>query len=915
MVVGFGLPLVFCVFCYGGWGWASLVFLECCVVWVLACVYTCCCSGAGLGDLGEEEVGGDQGDHEETDQVEEEAVKVEEETVQVEEAPQKEGMKPGTKGEEDEGEGEGENIIGVIGQVKAAGDGTQWKAMWVKVNPKGIPEQPLVIKPELKKARITYAPPTTKACAPKPPTTMAEPSEAMGGGSIQELISGLTGALKEIAKGSNPQDKGELEEGGPKIRFTPEAKAWKLSQRDEEAGRMAWPLEPNFDVDLKKFKVYLEAHCGQAKKSMQQNIRLVWYVYGMFQLPSKFSQEGFWAEMYLSGKGETWASLDILSPLIPNTANISTAVDHLIDHLIMQAGRKRHTEASRCLNGFKNEVLAPLRTKVQVQKNAARLLRLEKDAARLEQLPPQEVLKDAIKDTMICLHWASVRAQEGQAQAQDQDRNLKACTNALMAGIVFCNTYAGRPGEWAVLERSEVEEMMQAGQDWIKLTKHKTKKVYGSCGRAVPEGTRMCMQAALKVHPAEAKFFFDPARASTKVVTMSSLLTKWSEVFTPDHLSAGPTLQRKLMHTKPQDEEVASKVFAEICKYDKHKTTTGQRNYVAAALEDEAKKGAIIFKNVLGDPVQWPTPQEVKAGKAKALKTLDLMYKRTSSKADQGEDDEGGVEEAFEDPEDGEEEGEEEEEEHAAEDDALEGAAEALAREEEGKAGEPERPAAEVDGGGWKQWVLKKYMDLLAKKGLPEGHITVKPAFYQTLRLAAKQAGLIGDEVTPDMVHGYIVFEMHKAKVKDEATGKPTAMPAEGQGGEAKAAEGQGGEAREGAGAAPTEEGPSIKEEGGSEGAKAAGGHKRREGEVVKIFEGRKRRKISQALDSWIVNSYVMAYDADPTQNLGTGWFKKLQERAIEEKLMAKDSLLLYHIIVTMQSHTPHFWMHALLVL
>ena len=595
------------------------------------------------------------------------------------------------------------------GSRQKEANGTVWQLMWVRIEEDGQPHYPLQVKEAMGgrpipgpapgtpyalsvpgTPAVTFAFPTPKA-APRTPSVLMAPGTPTATSPRSEfkgMLKELTGALTKAVAPPAPSGKkeGELEEPGPKLRLTSEAKAWDLSQRKDDVQRMAWPLKPNKKVPLESFKVFLETQCGLGKSSVEQNVRLIGYVYGMFHLPTQFSQEGFWASVYLSGMADTWANLQIMSPSIPNTSNISTAMNHLIDHLTMHADRARHREASRCLNGLKKEVLIPLHNKVQAAKAEALQVNREKDAEKLEQLPPQDVLKAAVKDTMVALHWAEEKAKSGEGV----DGNLKACANALMAGIVFCNSYAGRPGEWTVLERTSVEALLESGKDWIRMYKHKTSKVYGSAGRAVSSGLKEGMKAMLKIHPSSAKYFFDPARSTTTAVTMSVLLDKWSETFTPGYQNAGATLQRKLMHTVPQKDEVAQLVFREICKYDKHKTNTGLRNYVAADLENEAKKGAIIFRNVLGDPVEWPSAEEVAAGKAKALKTLEDMYSRAKKAKEDGENDEEGEEDeaGF-----GGEEGGEEEEEAAeglgaggAQDDAaVKGFEAAMAQEGEGE--------------------------------------------------------------------------------------------------------------------------------------------------------------------------------------------------------------------------------------
>ena len=740
----------------------------------------------------------------------------------------------------------------VAGQMQKAGDGSMWKLMWVQVEENGEVKHPIHVQGTLasKPQQSTYAPPTPKAVPPTPSAMLAPAAGTpQGSGSeLQQLLTGLTGVLARVVNPA-PPGKGqiELEEPGPKLRFTPEAKAWTLEQRAEDSHRMAWPLEPNLQVNLDKFKLFLETHCGLSQKSVAQNVRLVGYVYGMFQLPAQFSQEGFWASLYLTGKADVWVSLQVVSPSIPNTANISTALDHLISHLIIQADRKRHTEASRCLNGFKKEVLAPLHHKVQAAKADALQSRKERDAEKLNELPPWDVLKGAVHNTMVALHWASVKAQG----LEEPDANLKGCANVLMAGLIFCNSYAGRPGEWSILERADVVALLEAGKDWLKMSKHKTKAKHGSAGRAVPAGNREAMKAMLEIHPESAKYLFDPRKSSTDSVTMSALLTKWSETFTPEYVKAGATLQRKLMHSMPQNEEIANKVFEEICKYDKHRTKTGRQNYLLINLEEEAKKGAIIFRNVLGTPVVWPTDDEMQAGKEKAMQTLDEMYTRSRANED-GENEEGGEEDEFD---------EEEKHEEAAEDHANKPSAEKQAEKDKAdkdfdEVKNEEYQAEENEAvEGFEAALGQGAADAQDGDGKKVGDVAMEE---ERAEAGVKDEAAMGDKAEAAGVKEVDCVAMEEGtavgEVKDEAMEKGAA-----EGGEAVESEGEKGGAAEGEGVWPK----------------------------VEAWAG-----LSQEAKAWIMTQYAKqaARQGLTQMSSSTAFFKALKLLAKKAGVMAKHS-------------------------
>lgn len=750
----------------------------------------CACSGA-IKEEGGIKIENEEEDHEGPGEVKEEEgpgeVKEEELLEEVEDHKTKpaklEAMK---KDEVDTGAGPETQ-----GAIQAAEDGSLWRLLWVKVGPDGQPSTPVEVKATLGKAPAgakpkggatgRFVPPVPKA-EPGPPASST--SSTPPGSSTTSAADIASAELKDVlasiqsflAKAAAPQAAPELEEPGPKLILTPEAKAWKLSMRGEGVQRMAWPLPANKDVDLTKFKAYLVGPKNVIPSTADKNLLCMQYVYGMFQLPERFSQEGFWASLYLTGVAEIWAALPIMSVKIPNLANISVALDHYVEHLQQQADRVRHTEASRCLTGLKKEILAPLTTKVSKQRKKVTVVNRKKDAEKLGNLPPPKTLQEGIFDSMVILHWATevVKVMGGEA-----DWHIKVTANALMAGLIFTNSYAGRPGEWANLKRAKAEKMLAEGEEWLEMKEHKTDDTYGSAGRPVPAGNREAMKRILMIHPADAELFMNQAKeGKTGPISIHKALEKWSHKFFPNHQEVGATLQRKLMHTKPQQQDVAQKVFDEICAFDKHRTQTGLTNYVAKQLEVEAQKGAIIYRNVIGDPVDWPTPEQLKAGKKKALKALQELTTRAKKATEQGVDEEDGAEDGSDwdqsDAEDGtmnDEEGGGEDAEDAGEE-AVEGGEAQGSKDEEGceaqspaAAGPPAEAKAEhVVTDEAKDWLRQKYQGVLARKKLPVDHVP-KPFFWETLQKNAVKQGQVTEDVSADTIKDIVMsFKAEKTK-------------------------------------------------------------------------------------------------------------------------------------------------------
>ena len=191
-------------------------------------------------------------------------------------------------------------------------------------------------------------------------------------------------------------------------------------------------------------------------------------------------------------------------------------------------------------------------------------------------------------------------------------------------------------GAW--LQRGRVEKFMEdytgmtkeGGVAYITMVKHKTFGKHSAASRPVPPGNAEVYRKLLCIHPATAKMFFDPAciRGDPEVVDMNQLLKKFSAVYLPGYTPIGATLMRAVYHSVERDEDAADKVFQDLCKVDKHKYFTGKKWYKAKRHAIEARKALIHHTSVFGEPVGWPTPEQLAAGEAVSKERLGTFWKR-----------------------------------------------------------------------------------------------------------------------------------------------------------------------------------------------------------------------------------------------------------------------------------------------
>lgn len=530
--------------------------------------------------------------------------------------------------------------------------------------------------------------PPQAAAAPTPPQAHATPQAMMDpfiksfesmAKSLERAMSGRSQALAKV----------DEEEKLVELKIKEEVTAWQLVNRKKTVKRMKWPFERNNDIDLSDFKEYLEGPLQQAEASVGQNIRLLRGVYGLFDLPQGFQeQQSFWCTIYKTGKATTLQGLHIMNSKLPHTCNLATSLSHYLEFLVRGAERNQHADALRCFVGLQKEFLQPMQKKVAKAKKARKTANKAEAAKRLKHLPPVDILQGGIKDTMVCLEWARRTVEMVRSKGEPVEWQIKYVANSLMAGLIFGNSYAGRPGEWAALTRAVVEEVLATGADWVLMADHKTVDVHGEAGRPLPRGNLKAMHALVAIHEADEALFLAPAKALVKgkFSSIDKLLKKWSGHFFPKYTQVGATLQRKLVHTRTNQSDVAEKMFDMVCGTDKHRTKTGRDDYDCTEPEEEAANGLIMYRAVVADPVDWPSEEDILAGKDKAFKSLHVLCFRSTKDKD-GEEEGAG--------EDAEEEGEGDDE---GEDNESDGNDHDEGEEEEGEEGCEDEEEEEGEG-------------------------------------------------------------------------------------------------------------------------------------------------------------------------------------------------------------------------
>jgi len=122
----------------------------------------------------------------------------------------------------------------------------------------------------------------------------------------------------------------------------------------------------------------------------------------------------------------------------------------------------------------------PFQKRFNKEKLAQRSHKLSFDGERMGRLPPLDVIRDAVHESMVDLHtiFMTMQMKEGTLKPP-----LKFAVNVILIGLVYTNTFAGRPGEWETMTRKAAEDFVAGGGDVLEMPKHKTDYKYGTLGR------------------------------------------------------------------------------------------------------------------------------------------------------------------------------------------------------------------------------------------------------------------------------------------------------------------------------------------------------------------------------------------------------------------------------------------------
>ena len=271
--------------------------------------------------------------------------------------------------------------------------------------------------------------------------------------------------------------------------------------------------------------------------------------------------------------------------------------------------RDHWDETARLLNGCIDECLTGLMKQNNRRRLALNSEHLYKDFYRLEDFPEVACIKQAVKAAMAkiavihrhCLDTVPYKLR------------LEAAT--ALAGIIYYNAFAGRCGEWEQLEREYVKDELAQHCDYVICKKHKTVNVYGHIAKHVPAGNLTAFKLYMQLPGKETGQFIEPptATATSGRASVPGLLKRFGQTALQKEDPPTSTFIRKMFHSSLLRIAKEKDLMRLMERVDAHSAAVASRVYAIKSPRDDAELARLLFLDVYGEPVSFPSDEEIDA--------------------------------------------------------------------------------------------------------------------------------------------------------------------------------------------------------------------------------------------------------------------------------------------------------------
>jgi hypothetical protein len=298
-----------------------------------------------------------------------------------------------------------------------------------------------------------------------------------------------------------------------------------------------------------------------------------------------------------------------------------------------EANRLELPKTKRCIEQLLADTIEPWKNRALDAKKRQSLGRQAAGGSRLDGFPPIAECKAAIRQAMCDLATISEKA----AATSTITVREKFLANAALAGIIAYGTFAGRSGEWHLMDRVKVQSEMENGDDKLICGRDNAANYYGSIAKWVPPGLRQAIIVYCNLPCKTSSKLFEPVRESgdaAKHFYFGPALKAFGKHYTPSREYPRINLLRNMFHSVLVNGSREESLMDIIGKAGGHSAGMGMKTYALMGAAQDAAVGELVYKKVFGEPVPWPYRTKIDDTKA----TLDTALNVMGAIMDQAED-------------------------------------------------------------------------------------------------------------------------------------------------------------------------------------------------------------------------------------------------------------------------------------
>ena len=460
-------------------------------------------------------------------------------------------------------------------------------------------------------------------------TSVGQPSNASALATMTQEITRMAQAFTQVAA-RIPGCNVAVEKPEPTVGLSEMCKQWVEPQQNKRAPKFP---EVKLDWELQgSFKQYLKSRCLKDNSNQIYELGVQRFL-GLLDISpnpdgKQWDHRTLFSALSKTQTIEEMMSTQLLQPGKAWSQSMMQGVKHYARHLLnMCLKNRKDWDSERAdLECFIDVCMIHWIKGSQSNKHKAKVAKSFLTSKELKHFAPPEQCKLAVSRAMMCLELIAAEAEQTGVLTPAAHAQANRC----ITGILFLNGFCGRSGEFKLFTEDEVLKAIHEGAEVLLCPEHKTADVYGELAKYIWPGTWEAIKRYLGLPfpkhdcsegadntTAKKALFLKPVRPAAEFPVHSYLASFSKQFLDPlsppgyKYTTCGVNMIRKLYHTKLNDIRRLGKAVELISKYDGHRASTAHQHYIINDAEQDTALGKLLFENLMGEAVAWPSHSDV----------------------------------------------------------------------------------------------------------------------------------------------------------------------------------------------------------------------------------------------------------------------------------------------------------------